>query len=55
MGRPKKDGKAINLIVKKEVADLLEEYCKATGANKTSAIELAIYKMVTEYKQVNKI
>ena len=39
MGRPAKDGKALNLYIEAEIADRLEQYCDDTGITKTAAIE----------------
>lgn len=39
MGRPAKDGKALNLYIEAEIADRLEQYCYDTGITKTAAIE----------------
>lgn len=39
MGRPAKDGKALNLYIETEIADRLEQYCDDTGITKTAAIE----------------
>ena len=39
MSRPKKDGKALNLYIEREVLEKLEAYCEETGLTKTKAIE----------------
>ena len=39
MGRPAKDGKALNLYIEAGIADRLEQYCDDTGITKTAAIE----------------
>lgn len=39
MGRPSKDGKALNLKISIEVAERLESYVAETGVTKTGAIE----------------
>ena len=49
MGRPKKDGKPLNIILSNDSNELLEKYCSETGATKTKTVELAISKFVEEY------
>lgn len=39
MGRPAKDGKALNLYIAAEISDRLEQYCEETGIKKTTAVE----------------
>lgn len=39
MARPKKDGHYINANIKKEIYDMLEEYCDRTGMPKTVVLE----------------
>ena len=39
MGRPAKNGKALNLYIEAEIADRLEKYCEDTGIKKTTAVE----------------
>ena len=39
MSRPKKDGKALNLYIERDILEKLEAYCEETGLTKTKAIE----------------
>ena len=39
MARLKKDGHYINANIKKEIYDMLEEYCDKTGMPKTAVLE----------------
>ena len=46
MARPKKDGKAVSLIMDKDLYDRLEDYCDETYLSKTAAIEKALKEML---------
>lgn len=48
MPRPKKDGKAVSLIMDKDLFERLESYCDETYLSKTAAIEKALKKALDE-------
>lgn len=55
MGRPKKDGRALNCYIKAEIIEKLEEYCEEMGQTKTIVVERALEKVFTEHeKEKNK-
>jgi len=42
MARPKKEGKAVSLLMDKDLFEQLEAYCEKTYLTKTAAIEKAL-------------
>lgn len=42
MGRPRKEGQHLNIIIQKNLYDRLERTCKVTGQTKTVAVERAL-------------
>ena len=46
MARPKKQGKAVSLLMEKDLYEQLEEYCEKTYLTKTAAIEKALRQML---------
>lgn len=49
MGRPKKDYVPLNIRLSSDIDKMLDEYCKRTGATKTSAVELALKKFIEDF------
>jgi predicted transcriptional regulator len=45
MARPKKEGKAVSLLMDKALYDRLERYCETSYLSKTAAIEKALDQM----------
>ena len=45
MARPKKEGKAVSLLMDKALYDMLENYCESSYLTKTAAIEKALDQM----------
>ena len=48
MARPKKEGKAVSLLMDIDLFEQLEEYCEKTYLSKTAAIEKALKMMFEE-------
>ena len=46
MARPKKEGKAVSLLMNKDLYEKLEAYCEETYLTKTAAIEKALRMMI---------
>ena len=46
MARPKKEGKAVSLLMDKDLFKELEQYCEETYLTKTAAIEKALRMMI---------
>ena len=42
MPREKKDGQFVNIYLRKDLYDRLEEFCRETGVTKTFAIEKGV-------------
>lgn len=42
MGRPRKNGRILNINLSADVYDILEEHCERAGQTKTLAVERAI-------------
>jgi len=42
MGRPRKDGQHLNIIIQKDLYNRLERTCDVTGQTKTVAVERAL-------------
>ena len=51
MGRPKKDGRALNCYIKAEIIEKLEEYCEEMGQTKTIVVERALEKTFREHEK----
>ena len=49
MPRQKKDAIALNLKLARQVAEMLDEYCRDTGQTKTMAIERMLTNEIQEY------
>lgn len=55
MARPKtKNGKALNLSIDIEIANMLDEYSKKTGVTKTRTVEFALMDYFEKYKMTAK-
>ena len=53
MSRKRKDSKAINCMIERNIFEKLEEYCSLTKMGKTQTIEVALEKYLKE--QLKKI
>lgn len=53
MARPKKEGKAVSLMMEKSVFEQLENYCDKTYLSKTAVIEKALKELFEKYNQDN--
>lgn len=53
MSRPKKDGKALNLYIERDVLEKLETYCEETGLTKTKAIERILSQFLNKNAKFN--
>lgn len=42
MGRPKKDARALNLYIRRDIYDRFAKFCEAEGYSKTVAAERAL-------------
>ena len=49
MPREKKDAVAVNLKLARQVAEMLDRYCKETGQTKTLAIERMLTNEIRKY------
>lgn len=49
MARPKKDGKHLNLYIKRELMESFDQYCEAVGQAKTVAMERMMDRCLKEY------
>lgn len=49
MARERKDGQRVSLLMDREVAERLEQFCKDSGLSKTSAIEKALSAFMDNY------
>ena len=49
MARAKKDGKFLNCYIDRAVFDRLEEYCQKTAFPKTTVLEKALKKYLSEF------
>jgi len=47
----KKDGKKVNYVLDRDVAEALEEFCEKTGRTMTKVVELAIEKYIEEHRE----
>ncbi|MCI6704320.1 MAG: hypothetical protein SOU06_01250 [Bulleidia sp.] len=54
MAKPRKEGKTINFMLSYDTIAKIAKYCEATGSTKTSCVELAVDKYVTEFFEKNK-
>lgn len=54
MGRPKKDGRALNCYIKAEIIEKLEEYCEEMGQTKTIVVERALEQVFSEHDKNKK-
>lgn len=54
MARPKKEGKAVSLLMDKSLFEQLEQYCEVTYLSKTAAIEKALKLLFEEQKERDK-
>ena len=49
MARTKKDGKALNCNIDRQIYERLEEYCHEVGQTKTMAIERILNHFLNDY------
>lgn len=49
MARAKKDGKALNCNIDRQIYERLEEYCHEVGQTKTLAIERILDQFLNDY------
>ena len=49
MAREKKDGQRVSLLMDREVAERLDQFCKDSGLSKTTAIEHALRGFMDDY------
>lgn len=54
MARPKKEGKAVSLLMDKILFEQLENYCEETYLSKTAAIEKALKLLFEEHEEREK-
>lgn len=54
MARPKKEGKAVSLLMDKDLFEELEQYCEKTYLSKTAAIEKALRQMLDREAETGK-
>lgn len=54
MPRPKKDSVPISLLMDRQIAKLLDDYCKENYLTKTAAIEKAVTLMLQKNPQERK-
>ena len=51
MGRPKKDGHALNCIIRSDIFAKLERYSEEMGQTKTIVVERALEKVFAEHEK----
>lgn len=51
MGRPKKDGRDFNCLLRRDLFEKLEKYCEEMGQTKTIAVERALEKVFAEHEK----
>ena len=51
MGRPKKNGKYLNICIELPIYERLEAFCKESGQPKTTAVERALQAYLDEYAE----
>lgn len=49
MARERKEGQRVSLLMDKEVAERLDQFCKDSGLSKTTAIEHALRRFMDDY------
>ena len=49
MGRPKKNGKYLNICIKLPIYERLETFCEESGQPKTTAVERALLAYLDDY------
>ena len=55
VGRPKKNGKYLNICIELPIYERLEVFCKESGQPKTTAVERALTAYLDEYEEKQKM
>ena len=54
MSREKKDAKILSIKMRRDVHELMEEFCEETGQTKTVAVERFVMRVLNEYFAIPK-